>query len=94
LGALLKVIQFQQYFNYKQYYTNKNPQHAFLQKGSKAVLPHVADLRHVKDPYMALKRHHFGKITGPFSSTVPHFATRSARVDGDVEASGGESGNV
>jgi hypothetical protein len=40
-----------------------------------------------------VKRRHFGKITGSFSPTVPHFATRSARVDGDVEASGGESGN-
>jgi hypothetical protein len=30
----------------------------------------------------------------PFSPTVPPFATRSARVVGDVEASGGESGNI
>jgi hypothetical protein len=37
-----------------------------------------------------VKRRHFGKITGPFSPTVPPFATRSARVEGDVEASGGE----
>jgi hypothetical protein len=28
-----------------------------------------------------VKRRHFGKITGPFSPTVPHFATRTARVD-------------
>jgi hypothetical protein len=41
-----------------------------------------------------VQRRHFGKITGPFSPTVPTFATRSARVVGDVEASGGESGNV
>jgi hypothetical protein len=41
-----------------------------------------------------VKRRHFGKITGPFSPTVPPIATRSARVDGDVEASGDESGNV
>jgi hypothetical protein len=41
-----------------------------------------------------VKRRHFGKITGPFSPTVPPFAIRSARVNGDVEASGGESGNV
>jgi hypothetical protein len=40
-----------------------------------------------------VKRIHFGKITEPFSSTVPPSATRSARVDGDAEASGGESGN-
>jgi hypothetical protein len=37
-----------------------------------------------------VKRRHFGKITGLFSPTVPLFVTRSARVDGDVEASGGE----
>jgi hypothetical protein len=53
-------------------------------------MPHVADLRNVKDPQMALKRRHFGKITGPLSPTVPPFATRSAHVDGDVEAYGGE----
>jgi hypothetical protein len=40
-----------------------------------------------------VKRRHFGKIIGPVSPTVPPFATRSARVVGDVEASGGESGN-
>jgi hypothetical protein len=33
-------------------------------------------------------------ITGPFSPTVPPFATRSADIDGDVEVSGGESRNV
>jgi hypothetical protein len=32
--------------------------------------------------------------SAPFSPTVPPFATRSARIDGDVEASDGESGNV
>jgi hypothetical protein len=37
-----------------------------------------------------VKRRHFGKITGPFSPTVPPFATRSARVDGNVKAPGGE----
>jgi hypothetical protein len=30
----------------------------------------------------------------PFSPTVPPFATTSARVVRDVEASGGESGNI
>jgi hypothetical protein len=38
-----------------------------------------------------VKRRLFGKITGPFLPTVPPFATRSIRVDGDVEASGGET---
>jgi hypothetical protein len=42
----------------------------------------------------AYKRCLFAKITGPFSPTAPPFATRSARIDGDVEASDGESGNV
>jgi hypothetical protein len=37
-----------------------------------------------------VKRRLFGKITGPFSPTIPPFATKSARVDGDVEASDGE----
>jgi hypothetical protein len=41
-----------------------------------------------------VKRRHFGKITGPFSPTVPPFAARSARVDGEMEVSGSESGNV
>jgi hypothetical protein len=41
-----------------------------------------------------VKRRNFGKITGTISPTVPPFTTRSARGDGDVEASGGESGNV
>jgi hypothetical protein len=40
------------------------------------------------------KKAPLGKIIGPFSPTVSPFATRSARVDGDVEASGGETGNV
>jgi hypothetical protein len=38
-------------------------------------------------------RRHFGKITRPFSPTVPTFVTESSRVYGDVEASGDESGN-
>jgi hypothetical protein len=37
-----------------------------------------------------VKSRHFDKITGSFSPTVPPFATKSARVDGDVEVSGGE----
>jgi hypothetical protein len=40
-----------------------------------------------------VKRRHFGKITGPLSPKFPPFATRSARVFGNVEASGSESGN-
>jgi hypothetical protein len=41
-----------------------------------------------------VKRRNFGKIIGTVSPTVTPLGTRSARVDGDVEASGGESGNV
>jgi hypothetical protein len=41
-----------------------------------------------------IKRRHFGKIIRPFSPTVPPFATRSAHVEGDEEASGGEGENV
>jgi hypothetical protein len=37
-----------------------------------------------------VKRHDFGKIARPFLPTVPCFTTRSAHVDGDVGASGGE----
>jgi hypothetical protein len=36
----------------------------------------------------------FRQNYGTFSPTVPPFATRSTRVDGDMEASGGESWNV
>jgi hypothetical protein len=53
-----------------------------------------ADLWHIKKSLNGVKSLHFGKITRPFSPTVPPFATRSARIDGDVEASGGESGNI
>jgi hypothetical protein len=38
-----------------------------------------------------VKKRNFFKITGTFSPTL---SPRSARVDVDVEASGGESGNV
>jgi hypothetical protein len=41
-----------------------------------------------------VKRCHFGKITRPFSPTVPPFATRNTRVDEDVEATGSECGNM
>jgi hypothetical protein len=34
------------------------------------------------------------QICGMLKNTVPPFTTSSARVVGDVEASGGESGNV
>jgi hypothetical protein len=34
------------------------------------------------------------KFAGHFLPDISTFATMSVRVDGDVEASGGESGNV
>jgi hypothetical protein len=69
----------------------KNPQHAFFQKGNKAV---STDFWHVKDPYYGVEVAIVGKITGNFSPTVPPFAARISRVIVDVEAPGGESGNV
>ena len=35
-----------------------------------------------------------GKITGQFPPTVPRFADRISRVVADVQAPGGESGNI
>jgi hypothetical protein len=54
------------------------------------VKPHVADLRHIKEPsdYMEVGSQAISRLI------FPPFATRSARVDGDAEVSGGESGNV
>jgi hypothetical protein len=50
----------------------KNPQHAFLRRGSKAVGP-MSDLWHVKDPKLRELRRHVGKITRHFSPIVPPF---------------------
>jgi hypothetical protein len=50
----------------------KNPQHAFLRRGSKS-LSHVADFRHVKKTLkVALTRYVQAKYTGNFS---PNFFT-------------------
>jgi hypothetical protein len=50
----------------------KNPQHAFLRKGSRAVCPmYVADLRHVKNPVITWKLGHrqdLSAISRPISS--------------------------
>jgi hypothetical protein len=72
----------------------KNPQHSFLWRGNKAVGLHVADLRHLKDPYSDVEVAIVGKITGHFSPSVPPFAARISRVVVHVEAPGSESGNV
>ena len=56
----------------------KNPQHAFLRKGSKAVCPNVADLRHVKEPdSVCVEVAAFGRNYQPFlAQVVPTFTTR------------------
>jgi hypothetical protein len=51
-------------------------------------------LRHVKYPYNVVEVAIVGKITGYFSPTVSPFAARISLVLVDVEALGGESGNV
>jgi hypothetical protein len=53
-----------------------------------------ADFWHVKDPYYGVEVAIVGKITGHFSPTIPPFAARISSVVVDVEAPGGESGNV
>jgi hypothetical protein len=55
----------------------KNPQHAFLRKESKAVFPMSQILKW-------RKKASFRQNYRTFSPKVPPFATRSARVDGDV----------
>jgi hypothetical protein len=52
---------------------DKNPQHAFLRKGSN-YRSHVADLRHVKEPWVHIQ----GIIWPPFPPTVPPVAARGA----------------
>jgi hypothetical protein len=64
-------------------------------KSSACRRTHVVDLWHVERSLKGVVKAPFlQNYRTPFSPTVPSFATRSARVVGDVEASGGESGNV
>jgi hypothetical protein len=51
----------------------KNPQHAFLRRGSKAVGPMSQILRHVQDHFNGVDVTIVGKLTGHFSPTVPAF---------------------
>ena len=67
----------------------KNPQHAFLGGGSKAVF-HVADLRGM----FTWKSESQAKLTGHFSPIIPSFADRGLPCRLHVEAPRGESGNV
>ena len=70
----------------------KNPQHAFLGGGSKAV-SHVADLRGMSEnPGFTWKSQ--AKLTGHFSPIIPSFADRGLSCRLHVEAPRGESGNV
>jgi hypothetical protein len=46
------------------------------EKSSACRRSHVADLRHVKDPYNGVEVAIVGKITGHFLPTVPLFAAR------------------
>jgi hypothetical protein len=72
----------------------KNPLHAFLRKGSKAVCPMSQICGMLKNPVITWKLGHRRNSPAISRPIVPPSATRSARVDGDVEASGGESINV
>jgi hypothetical protein len=72
----------------------KNPQNSFLRKGSKAVCPKSQICGMLKNPVITWKFGHRQNLPAISRPIIPPFATRSARVVGDVEASGGESGNV
>ena len=54
------------------FFGRKNPQRAFLRRGSKAVV----NLRHVKEPKSDVEVATFGKILGNFSPIVPPSAVR------------------
>jgi hypothetical protein len=72
----------------------KNPQHAFLRKGSKPVCHMSQICGMLKNLVITWKLGHRQNLPAISRPIVPPFATISARVVGDVEASGGESGNV
>jgi hypothetical protein len=76
------------------FFGRKNSQHAFLRKGSKAVCPMSQICGMLKNPVITRKLGH-GQNQSAISRPIgPPFATRSARVDVDVGASGGEGENV
>ena len=72
----------------------KNPQHAFLRKGSKAVGPMSQIAAHKR--FLNWRgSHNFRQNYRPIlAHTVPPFATRISRVVGDVGLPGGKHGNV
>jgi hypothetical protein len=67
----------------------KNPQHAFLRRGSKAVCPHVAALRHVKESYNDPTIN----LTSHFSPIIQPFANRGLSRHSTWSASADERGN-
>ena len=76
------------------FFGRKNPQHAFLGGGSKAV-SHVADLSGMsKNPRFTWKSKSQAKLTGHFSPVIPSFADRGLSFRLHVEAPRGESGKV
>jgi hypothetical protein len=72
----------------------KNSQHAFLQKRSKAVCPMSQNWGKLKNPVITCKLGHRKNLQAISCPIVTPLASRSACTVGDVEASGGESGNV
>ena len=62
------------------FFTQKNPQHAFFRRGSKAVGPNVVNLRHVKEPKTDVEVATFSKILVSFSHIVPPSLLGLARV--------------
>jgi hypothetical protein len=72
----------------------KIPQRVFLQKGSKAVCPMSQICGILKNPVITWKLGHRQNLSAISRPIIPPFATRSANIDGDVEASGGKSENV
>jgi hypothetical protein len=73
------------------FFRRKNPQYAFLRRGSKT---HVADLRHVKRPLQfTWKLEPQEKLTGHFSPIIPSFTDRGLSCRLTWNASGDDGRN-
>jgi hypothetical protein len=59
-----QVLGFKPGWSCQDFSGRKNPQHAFLRKGSKVVRSHVVDLWHLKDPWIDVQVAISGKISG------------------------------
>jgi hypothetical protein len=66
------------------FFGGKHPQRAFLRRGSKAVLSHVADLRHVKIPAIYVEVGIAGHITFIFGNSRFRFSALRPAVLIDV----------